>query len=246
MLDTVHPIETPEGVDLDLRVAGAPVRLIAWIIDFLVRVLIGGAISIPILMLGSFGAGIFLLVMFLLEEFYPILFEVLSNGSTPGKKAMRLQVVHSDGTPVGWMSSVLRNLLRTADFLPMFYGFGLVTMLFSGSFQRLGDLAAGTLVVYRDSTKKRARIPNVVPRPSPIPLRLQEQRAVISFGQRGPNLPPARAEELSGIATPLLDAEPIKVTNPVEYLYCIAAWLVGRRQAPAPSPRRNRRAEDAT
>lgn len=246
MLDTIHPIETPEGVDLSLRIAGPPVRFVAWFIDLILRLLIGFALAIPFLMLGGFGTGLFLLLMFLLEWFYPILFEVLSHGATPGKKAMRLRVVHTDGTPVGWTASVLRNLLRVADMMPIpSYGFGLVSMLFSGSFRRLGDLAAGTLVVYRDEHKERARLPAVEPQPAAVALRLGEQRAIISFGQRGPSLPPARARELAGLAEPLLRAGPTRVREPVEALYAIAAWLVGRRHTPVASRQRTRRTGDA-
>ncbi len=231
MLDTVHRIETPEGVDLDLRVAGPAVRFVAWGIDLLVRFLIGGAIAVPLAVFGNFGMGMFLIVMFLLEWFYPVLFEVLSHGATPGKKALRLQVVHQDGTPVGWLSSILRNLLRAADFLPVVYGFGLASMIATRSFQRLGDLAAGTLVVYRDELRGAILMPSVMPRPAPLPLKLAEQRAVIAFGQRAPTLPPARTQELASLAAPLVAAEPARPADPVQHLYAIAAWLVGRRVA---------------
>jgi len=229
VLDTVHQVETPEGVDLDLRVAGPPVRFVAWLLDWLVRLVAAFVIAIPLFMFGGFGLGAFLLVMFVLEELYPILFEVLSNGSTPGKKALGLHVVHADGTPVGWVSSVLRNLLRTADLLPTVYAFGLISMLFTKSFQRLGDLAAGTLVVYRDEARSKEVVANAEPRPAPVGLRLAEQRAVIAFGQRGPQLSPARTRELAELAAPLLDAEPTQISEPIAYLYGIAAWLIGRR-----------------
>jgi len=126
---------------------------------------------------------------------------------------------------------VLRNLLRSADFLPLLYGFGLISMLFSKDFQRLGDRAAGTLVVYRESTRQGAPIPAVAPRPVPLPLRLVEQRTVIRFGQRAPLLPPERALEIARIAAPLLEADPVPAPNPVHHLSAIAGWLVGRRPA---------------
>jgi hypothetical protein len=159
---------------------------------------------------------------------------VLSDGATPGKKALRLLVVHEDGTPVGWEASTLRNLVRAADLVPMFYVSGLVTVLFTDSFQRLGDLAAGTLVIYRDEKRRQRDVPEVPPHRAPVPLRLTEQRSVISFGQRGPKLPPARAEELAGIAEPLMHMDPAPISDPVRYLYQIAAYLVGRRTAEEP------------
>jgi len=231
MLDTVHRIETPEGVDLDQRVAGPLARMLAWLIDLALRLLAGGVISLVLAVLGEFGIGLLLIALFLLEWSYPILFEVLAHGATPGKKALRLRVVQRDGSPVDWRTSTLRNLLRAADFMPLLYGFGLLSMLFGKDFQRLGDRAAGTLVVYREATRRGAPIPAVPPRPAPLPLKLIEQRNVIRFGQRAPLLPPERALEIARIASPLLEADPVKAPDPVHHLAAIAGWLVGRRPA---------------
>lgn len=229
-LDTLHRVETPEGVDLELRVAGPAVRFVAWLLDLLLRAIALGVLAIPLAVLDSLGTGIMLLLAFGLEWMYPVLFEVLRDGRTPGKKWMGVQVIQADGTPIGWGPSLLRNLLRTADFLPMLYAAGLLSMIFSGSFRRLGDLAAGTLVVYSEREQfMRANIPPVPPVPPPVPLRLVEQRALIQFAQRGPMLGPARTREIAELARPLLDEIPGAERAPVSYLYRIAAWLIGRR-----------------
>lgn len=228
MIDTYRPIETPEGVELRLRVAGPPARGLAWSIDFVLRTLVYAVLGIPASLAGRAGAGLMFLVVFAGEWFYPVLFEVLANGATPGKKLVGLAVVHDDGTPVGWSGSLLRNLLRFADFLPVAYGFGLVTMLVHPRFKRLGDLAAGTVVVYDQRAERVLRAVDAAPEPPPVPLDPEEQRAVVAFAERMPLWGPARAEELASLAAPLVGAGGPAA---VERLTGIANWLVGRRGA---------------
>jgi uncharacterized RDD family membrane protein YckC len=237
MLDTVHRIETPENVDLDLTVAGPALRCAAWAMDLSIRMLVGGAILSVFAVFGSFGFGISFVVMFLLEWAYPVWFEVKRDGATPGKRAVGIRVVLQNGAPVGWGASVLRNLLRTADFLPLGYGFGLATMLFSGAFRRLGDLAAGTIVVRNAVTIASQRGMHVPPRPPAIALALADQRTIISFAQRAPHLPPDRARELATIAEPLLRLDPMRPAqsaspaSDVVALYSLARWLEGKRKS---------------
>ncbi len=231
MLDTRRAIEVPEGVTLDVRIAGLVVRFFAWNIDFLIRgaIYMVLAMSLPNLM-GRFGLGIFLIAIFMLEWFYPVLFEVFNRGATPGKRVMGIAVVQDNGVPVGWSASVTRNLLRFADFLPVFYGFGIASMLINRDFKRLGDLAAGTIVVYRSAPDKGSELHADLPLESPLPplypLTLEQQRAVIAFAERASMLTPERTLELANIAAPLTQA-----TNDtaVKRLFAIANWLVGRR-----------------
>ncbi|EXJ13357.1 RDD family protein [Imhoffiella purpurea] len=198
-IDTIRFNETPEGVDLGLRVAGPVPRALAFVVDLVVR----GALYLVLIPLTAFagvGLGLMLLGFFLLEWFYPVLFEVL-KGATPGKFAMGLSVVHDDGTPVGWSASMIRNLLRAVDFLPILYGVGLVSCLVDRDFRRLGDLAAGTLVVHRERARGAAAIPDVPSRPLPPGLDLQTQQAILAFAERGPRLSAARRIELAEILT---------------------------------------------
>jgi uncharacterized RDD family membrane protein YckC len=146
LIDTLRVHETPEGVDLELRVAGPAVRAAALAIDSLIRFVLYLAL-IPLLALSGIGLGLVLLGFFLLEWFYPVFVELRSR-ATPGKSAMGLRVVHDIRTPVGAVASVIRNLLRMADFLPLFYAAGLVSCLVDRDFRHLGDLDAGTLVVH--------------------------------------------------------------------------------------------------
>jgi len=224
MLDTIHSVETPEGVELNLEVAGPVARALAWALDLLVQM---GIYFVLAAVLGSFaalGGGLLLIGAFVTSWFYPVLFECLWSGQTPGKRAMGLCVVHADGTPVGWNASILRNLLRAVDILPLLYTFGLVSMLIDRSFRRLGDLAAGTLVVHtQEGVRRRGALPDLAPLPPAVPLEVDEQRAVIAFAERAPLLSRARADELASIPGPLLGDE-----EPRLRLFRIAAWLVGR------------------
>jgi uncharacterized RDD family membrane protein YckC len=223
MLDTIHTVQTPEGVELNLRVAGPVVRGIAWGTDLALRTALYVGFAMTMGLLGRFGQGLSLIAVFLVEWFYPVFFELFSRGQTPGKKLMGIRVVNENGTPVAWPASVARNLLRFADFLPGFYALGLASMLLDSSFRRLGDLAAGTIVVYSVSELAPTRaIPAAPPLAPPLPLVLSEQRAVIAYAERSPFLSEERAQELAAIPAPLLAGD-----DPRERLFRIAAWLSG-------------------
>ncbi len=225
MIDTVHTVETPEGVRLELRTAGPVPRALAFMVDSLVRsvfyitAVIALAVTIPQL------AGAIMIVLFFLGEwFYPVFCEVWNQGQTLGKKTLGLRVVREDGTRVGWSASLLRNLLLAADWIPGTYAAGLVSMSTSPGFQRLGDLAAGTLVIHVE--RPPAPLPEVEATPvaPPIPLTVEEQRAVGAFAERAPLLSEARAKELAALAIPL-QAPPAPAR---ERLLGIGAWLLGR------------------
>ena len=196
LTDTVRAHETPEGILLELRLAGPIVRACAWSIDMLIRGILYGLIAAVFSFFGGLGTAVMLIMFFLIEWFYPVVFE-LYNGASPGKKAMGLVVIHDNGTPVSFSSSFIRNLLRTADFLPFLYAAGLLSMLLNRNFQRLGDLAAGTLVVYRDKELVRAKIPDVEGLRPPVDLSVDEQRDLINFAERSSQLSAERQVELA-------------------------------------------------
>jgi len=147
LLDTRHHVETPEGIDLVLRPAGALPRVLAFTIDLLIRGAILLLLFIVLAFLGRLGMGLGSILLFLVNWWYMVLFEVLHQGRSPGKQVMGLRVVHDDGTPVGWGASLTRNLLRFVDMLPFFYLAGGVACAISRRAQRLGDLAANTIVI---------------------------------------------------------------------------------------------------
>ncbi|MDF2445031.1 MAG: hypothetical protein K0S46_267 [Moraxellaceae bacterium] len=226
MLDTSQSVATPEGVDLALVPAGAVPRATAFAIDLFIRGLIIGALAALLGILGKLGQGLFLLILFLVEWFYPVAFEVLGKGATPGKRSVGLCVVESDGRPVGFAASIIRNLLRTADFLPFLFGFGILFMLFHPRFQRLGDLAAGTLVVWAATPLKAPELPSAPVCAPGLKLRLAEQKALIAFAERSPRLSDSRQAELADILEPLTQA---RGTEGVTRLHGMARWLAGER-----------------
>jgi hypothetical protein len=146
-----------------------------------------------------------LLTLFFVEWLLPAWLEAAWRGQTPGKRVMRLAVLNDDGTPVRWPAALTRNLLRAVDFLPFLYGVGLVSMLANRDFKRLGDLAAGTVVVYQAEKPRRTRTSRRRSRSRRRwQLTLEEQRAVLELAERSVTLTQERVEELAELPTPLV------------------------------------------
>ncbi len=227
MLDTLLSIETPEGIDFDLIPSGPVARILAYLSDFLIRGLVLFVIGIVLGSLGAFGAGIMLLCYFVLEWLYPVFFEV-TRGATPGKKWMNLRVVQDDGTPITLSSSMLRNLLRSADILPFFYVFGLIAMLCNKSFKRLGDLAAETLVIQLAEPMPTTQNVKAEPIPPDFLLNPDQQKAVIQFTLRAEVLTQSRQAELADILGVALGPSPQRVAR----LQQMGAYLLGKTASP--------------
>lgn len=152
-------IQTPESVDLAYEPVGLGSRFLAALLDGLIQA--GAVIVIGLLMfftgflvdLGGFGLlgnialAILLLLLGLLFSLYKMLFEAFWNGQTPGKRMAGIRVVRSNGLPVTFLPVLIRNLMRIVDYLPGWYALGTLCLLFSKQHQRLGDMAAGTVVV---------------------------------------------------------------------------------------------------
>jgi uncharacterized RDD family membrane protein YckC len=224
-LDTLVEVETPEGIALHLRAAGIFPRAAAWAIDAAIRLVILTVLAMIFGQLGQAGEGLFLLALFAMMWLYPVLFEVLRDGQTIGKKAMGLRVIHANGTPVGWLASSVRNLLRTVDALPFLYGFGLLAGLFDPHSRRLGDMVAGTLVVHADKPRTPLAAPQVPVVASPWPLAAVEQSAIVAYAERMGTLTSERSEELAELLPMLTQA---KGGVAVQRLLGIAAACLGR------------------
>lgn len=206
MLDGRLSLLTPEGVSLALVPAGPARRALAWAIDFFVWLLGLGLFALGLRLAiggGGLNEGIFLVVLFVSYWGYPVLCEVYAGGRTLGKRWLDLEVVRADGLPVGWRESATRNLLLAADFLPLCYAAGLVSMLTDPQFRRLGDLVAGTLVVYSAKPRPRQAKLDAAPMPLPFPLDPEQQRALIDLIERAERLPLSRRLELADLAEPL-------------------------------------------
>ena len=149
-------VETPEHVRLDYVLADVGSRAAALAIDLVVLVIALIVVGWAMNRLGLAGAAlaniarpVFFLILFFLIWGYFILFEALWGGRTPGKRALGLRVVHAGGEPLSWQGSVLRNLIKiVVDMQPLPSGMlGAVSIVATRRAQRLGDLAAGTVVV---------------------------------------------------------------------------------------------------
>lgn len=149
-------IDTPENVVFDYEIVGIGSRFMAALVDTSLIVILQLIVYIPMIFLfgeslvsgeSTWIVGLFLLIAFVFLWGYYIFFEVLWNGQSPGKRWVGLRVLCATGTPITLSESIIRNLVRIVDFLPVAYGVGIVTMFIDGKSRRLGDMAARTLVV---------------------------------------------------------------------------------------------------
>ena len=165
-LDDRVTIATPEGVELELVLAGVGSRFAASLLDVVVQL---GAIFALAVVLGPLGNNGFVLAAYLVAIFlilfaYDIALETWNRGRSIGKLAAGLRVVRAGGEPEGFLTAAVRNFLRIVDFLPAFYVVGVISILVTSRNQRLGDLAAGTLVVRE---RRRAVTPSATYLPPP-------------------------------------------------------------------------------
>ena len=149
-------ISTPEGVELELTLAGLGSRFVAELVDTVLRLVVLGALALVLVGVdaftgtpseGGFGLAALIVLSFLIVFGYDILFEVLASGRTPGKRVSGIRVVRVGGHPITFVPSTIRNLFRIVDWLPGSYVIGCLAILATRRNQRLGDIAAGTLVV---------------------------------------------------------------------------------------------------
>lgn len=216
-IDTIATIEAPEHVRFDHRLAGPAQRTVAFFLDALIRLVIA-LLLWKLIGTGFVGddapIGVLLVVVFALEWGYFVAFEMLWSGRSPGKRVFGLRVVKQDGRPIGFVDSVLRNLLRAVDYLPAFYALGALASALDPQFRRLGDQAAGTVVVKVSRARSEARV-TVDPPPSAAelaalpprpPVSPDELRALEAFLRRVGTLSPAREDELAEILAPTFAA----------------------------------------
>ena len=239
--EDTRTIATPEGVELRLHLAGLGSRFAAGMIDFAIKLaimvvialvfsaLLGGVSEIVAVAAGL----LFAMVLF------DILFEVRSGGRTPGKRALGLRVVLADGRPIGLRSSSVRNVLRLVEGLPLSYVPAIISILVTDSNQRLGDLAAGTVVVH-EAGAGRAPAPRAAADPVPAytetwdvsAVTPQELAAVRDFLRRRHDFTPearrAVGERLAGALSTRVGG--LRTDMPAErFLEDLAAAKASRR-----------------
>ena len=202
--EDTRTISTPEGVELQLRLGGLGSRFTAGLIDFAIKGALVGAVTLAVALLagGTATTIAFIVVLFFATVGYDVLFEVRAAGRSPGKRALGLRVVMADGAAVGLRASAVRNLLRLVEGLPLSYVPAIVSILLTRNNQRLGDLAAGTVV----AREPAAAGPSYSPPPSTgedlgswdvSAVTPEELAAVRSFLDRRSGFAPAARRELA-------------------------------------------------
>ena len=229
-IDTILTAETPEGIAISIRPAGFAVRATAFLIDVAVRVAFLMICSTALAAGGKFGGGVLYLFLFVLNWLYPVIFELTAAAATPGKRMLGLVVLMANGLPITPAGCLIRNLLRVVDALPLFYAFGIVSMLLRNDSRRIGDLAGGTVVAYRDEVQPAGSLAAADPIAPPISLSRRQQIAIISFGFRVGRLTPQRAEEIAELASAALQDTPARLSLTAR-LVGVARWLHGDRAA---------------
>ncbi|MEP4079407.1 RDD family protein [Haloferula sp.] len=241
-LDTLQAIELAEGVEVRLRIAGPLLRGGALALDLVIQWLFLMLLSVVFMMTGlviggQATEGLLSLSWFVIWWWYPVFFEAGKWGATPGKRIVGLRVVQTSGSPITFSQSVLRNFLRYADGMPFLgavvmgiptFGFAIVATLATKRFQRLGDLAAGTVVVY-DKTPPEPSVSSPPPVESIQPtvaLRPEEVKALSSFRDRAALWSDGRREEIADHARELSGS---KGAAGVSRLMAMAHWLQERR-----------------
>jgi len=218
---------TPEQVDITYTVAGLGSRFLALLIDMIIQGLILWLLIASLLSsLGTAGEGylaLFIVVCAVVYAGYFFIFELAMKGRTPGKALMKIRVVRMDGRAADTSGILLRNLVRLIDFLPAFYTVGVITMFIHKQSRRLGDLAAGTIVI----VERKQTTLNMI---------LAEQRSVVNtalsnqeytvirdfFARKNELTKKSRARLATAIAAPLYDhwqATEEERRDPERFLY---------------------------
>jgi uncharacterized RDD family membrane protein YckC len=215
-------IETPEQIDLSLELAGLGSRFLArvldWLIEFGFLVVVGLLVMIAVSVLGLsrqltgsmpqiLMAAFFVGFLYLFLLGYDIYFEVRHNGQTPGKRRTGIRTIRESGAPLDFRSACIRNLLRFADFVPLFYLLGGFLVLLTSRHQRLGDMAAGTLVIRERTSEAPDDMAPLIERLSSTEFSftvdqltpcIRTGHAILrSFFQRYPTMEPAARSELA-------------------------------------------------
>jgi uncharacterized RDD family membrane protein YckC len=272
-LDTTIDVVTPENIAFEYQLAGPFRRLPAYLIDLAVRWLVilivgfvfllaGGLMNVVSTFYGPLSQAFLLVGIFLINWFYGTILEAYFNGRTVGKWVCNIRVIEVDGRPVSPRSALLRNLLRIADMAPYFplsaidpelpMAFviptgilGVVTMAMSRRMQRLGDLAAGTMVVVEErkwqlplAKVDDARVPALASYiPGDYLITRKMARTLATYVERRHFLtPPRRREVARNLSDPLIERfEFRKDIDPDLLLYSLyyKAFLADSADEPA-------------
>lgn len=237
-----HPFVTPEGVAVGLEPAGLGSRAVALAIDLVIEGAVIGLALVGNALLdgGTAGIVIALLTAVAVVFGYPIAFEVAQRGQTPGKRLAGVRVQSIAGAPPTLSQSVVRSAMSLVDLWVTLGSVAVISHLVTARGQRLGDLAAGTVVVGEPRAREVAAHEFVTPphllelaeRLDPSGLRPADYRAVRQFLLRAPTLPDETRADLAarladGVARRLAQPVPPEV-DPHDYLSAVAAVVQAR------------------
>jgi uncharacterized RDD family membrane protein YckC len=198
-------------------------------VDGVIRLAVMYTAAIATTFLGGLGIAFLMILFFVLEWLYPVVFELAASGATPGKRVFGLRVMMDNGLPVTPAASLTRNLLRAADFLPFGYGFAIVSMLVRRDFKRLGDIAAATIVVHAPRPVPRIDLAAVAPVVPARTLAPQDQAAVVALAARAPRLTAERLDELAALAATVSGDAGRSGPDVTQRVLGVAQWALGRR-----------------
>lgn len=225
-LDDRITISTPEGIELALTLAGLGSRFIAGAADLIIQVVLIGILALVAGAIAGLLSAVTIVLVFMVWFLYPILFEVLGAGRTPGKRWTHLRVIRDSGAPVDLQASAIRNLMRLVDGLLLLYIPTMISIVVTARNQRPGDLAAGTIVIRENPVRAPAPGPaSAAPAPASVAppastpgwdvsaVTVQEVGAVRRFLDRRDSLDAPARRTLSrrlagGLATKVSGAPP--------------------------------------
>jgi uncharacterized RDD family membrane protein YckC len=166
-LDDRITIPTPEGIELALTLAGLGSRFIAGAADLIIQGVLVGILAVVAGAIAGLVSAVVIVLSFAIWFLYPILFEVLGAGRTPGKRWTHLRVIRDSGAPVDLQASAIRNLMRLVDGLLFLYLPTMISIVVTKRNQRPGDLAAGTIVIRENPVTSPASAPSPGPTSAP-------------------------------------------------------------------------------
>lgn len=199
VIDTREDLETPEGAIMHVRPAGIAIRAGAFLVDEMIKMCINAAVWFlaGIILSGRLGMMIFVLTMFLVMWFYGVLFEIFNDGRTPGKAMVNLKTVNADGTPIRLPASLIRNIFKVVEGIPLLGIPAVASMAITKNFKRIGDVVANTIVVYDDKPPVLKNSAAVAAKPLPTNLTADEQVILLEYQSRSASFSRPRATELA-------------------------------------------------
>ena len=230
VLDTLVAAETPEGILLELRPAGLSARFYAFLLDWLIRLVIAYAAAIAAAFMGGFGTAFWLLLYFLLEWFYPVVFELSRSGATPGKSVVGIKVVMDNGLPDHAGRLVHAQPVARRRFPAVRVRRG----------HRLDAAAQGLQALGRSRGRDARRPPTAAPAEAEarrrgardsrcVPLAPRDQAAIVALAARAPTLTGERLDELAALAAAVSGDGGKAGPNVTRRVLGVAQWAMGKR-----------------